>query len=125
MRKGLILFAALLAGCASRYGVVAKTDGITGHLEPRAGAVCMLAGSLSGIDVREIGTIKAGKRSYGGTDEIMRAMADEARRVTATPVGDEARPSPERWGADRSATRARVALVVFPSGGRRRRVGET
>jgi hypothetical protein len=77
----------LLTACSHRYGVVAKTEDKVGFAPARTGPVCLLAGDLpTGTDAQQLGTIKAGKRSYGGTDEIMRAMADEARRIGADAV---------------------------------------
>ena len=51
-------------------------------LKSHSGQVCLLAGLLpTEFKYHEIGRITATKRTYGGVDEVLRAMADEGRRI--------------------------------------------
>lgn len=92
MNKTLILSIALasLAGCAS--GVKTKTELVGGRgtaVTARTGPVCMLAGDLpEGVRATTIGRVKATKGTYGSTDNLMKPMADEARRVGADAIVD-------------------------------------
>lgn len=53
-------------------------SGLKSHSEK----VCMLAGVLpEGFKYQEVGRITATKRTYGGVDELLLAIADEARRI--------------------------------------------
>jgi hypothetical protein len=50
-------------------------------------SVCILRGSLpTEYTFRELGRIKATKRTYGGVDELNRPLADEARRIGADAI---------------------------------------
>jgi uncharacterized protein YbjQ (UPF0145 family) len=84
----LILAVAGLAGCAS--GVRTKTELAAGKhaaVTSRTGPVCLLAGDLpEGVHFTLIGRVKATKGTYGGVDNLMRPMADEARRVGADAI---------------------------------------
>lgn len=88
MKIALLLFAVALAGCAT--GVKTKTELVGGRgvaVTPRNGPVCMLAGGLpDGMQVVLIGKVKATKGTYGSTANLMKPMADEARRVGADAV---------------------------------------
>lgn len=90
MNKILILVAtaAALAGCAT--GVKTKTElagGKGAAVTSRTGPVCMLAGGLpDDVQIISIGKVKATKGTYGSTDNLMRPMADEARRVGADAI---------------------------------------
>lgn len=83
----ILLVCVALSGCA---GVKTKTELIAGRgaaVTPRMGPVCLLAGALpDGVEVVAIGKIKATKGTYGGTDNLMKPMADEARRVGADAI---------------------------------------
>lgn len=85
-------------------GVVTKTElqrdaaVEASHTRP----VCILEGSLpTEYTFRELGRIKATKRTYGGTDELNRPIADEARRVGADVIinydADQRFKSPLPW----------------------------
>ena len=82
-----LLVLATLAGCA---GVKTKTELLAGKGAPvvsRAGPVCLLVGALpDGVQATPIGRIKATKGTYGETENLMRPIADEARRVGADAV---------------------------------------
>lgn len=90
MNKILILASiAALTGCVS--GIVkTKTELVGGKsaaITSRTGPVCLLAGGLpDGMQVVAIGKVKATKGTYGGTDNLMKPMADEARRVGADAI---------------------------------------
>jgi len=120
----LVVF--VLPPCLARAdgGAVAKTELQRGMAaEPsHARPVCVLWGSLpTEYTFGELGRIKATKRTYGGTDELNRPIADEARRVGAdviinyvadqrfkgpTPLEAE---SPDRYGG-RGEAHGRPAL---------------
>lgn len=90
MSKILILAAvAALAGCANG-AVKTKTELVGGKhaaVSSRTGPVCLLAGDLpEGVRATTIGRVKATKGTYGGIDNLMKPMADEARRVGADAI---------------------------------------
>lgn len=90
MNKILILvLAAAVGGCATG-GVKTKTElagGKHAAVTSRTGPVCMLAGDLpEGMHATTIGRIKATKGTYGAVDNLMKPMADEARRVGADAI---------------------------------------
>ena len=78
----LLIFAAL-SGCA----VTAKSR-IEGPAQASAsGPVCLLAGAAPDhVTVTRVGRIVATKRSYGGSDQLMKPIADEARSIGANAV---------------------------------------
>lgn len=90
MRRLLLVVIALTPCLAlADGGVVTKTEIVRGsplenaHTRP----VCILQGSLpTEYTFREIGRIKATKKTYGGVDELNRPIADEARRVGADAI---------------------------------------
>lgn len=87
MRRLLVVLIGLTPCLAlADGGVVTKTELPRGapvessHTHP----VCILQGSLPAeYAFRELGRIKATKKTYGGVDELNRPIADEARRVGA------------------------------------------
>ncbi len=85
----ILLSAAAIAGCA---GVKTKTELVNGSGSPvvsRFGPVCLLAGDLpEPFHATAIGRIKATKGTYGSSDNLMKPMADEARRVGADVIVD-------------------------------------
>src|SRR4051794_35588770 len=87
MKIAILLFAVALTGCA---GVKTKTELVGGKgasVTSRTGPVCLLAGGLpDGIQVVQIGRVKSTKGTYGGIDNLMKPMADEARRVGADAI---------------------------------------
>ncbi len=98
----LVLMAPVLAWADG--GVVTKTElrrdaaAEPSHTRP----VCILEGSLpTEYTFRELGRIKATKRTYGGVDELSRPIADEARRVGADVIisynADQRFKSPLPW----------------------------
>jgi hypothetical protein len=51
-------------------------------LKPHNAFICMFAGSLpEGYEYSRIANIVVSKGSYGGTDQVLQAMADEGRRI--------------------------------------------
>lgn len=80
----LILAAFVIAGCGAR----ASSQVVKGEsARPHRADVCLLAGGLPGdYKYRVIGKINATKRSYGGTDELMPVIANEARKIGADAV---------------------------------------
>lgn len=95
------LTALALAGCAGVKTKATLTDK-TAPLQASSGKVCLLAGALpDGIKSIEIARITAVKRSYGGVDNLMLPIANEARRVGADAVinlqADQRFKSPMPW----------------------------
>lgn len=83
MKTLLLVLLSALVGC----GTVAKTSGLAGPVSAYSGLVCVLPGTLpAGVASRQIGLVSASKGSYGGTDEVLLAMANEARRVGADAI---------------------------------------
>src|SRR5689334_13175120 len=81
--------------------------------------VCILEGSLpTEYTFRELGRIKATKRTYGGTDELNRPIADEARRVGADAIinyhADQRFKGPVPW---RLKAPTRMGIAVKITGG--------
>lgn len=79
------LCAAVLAltGCAG-VRTNAKRDIL---IASRTGPVCLLAGGLpDGVQSTYIGEIHATKGSYGGSDQLMTPIANEARAIGADAV---------------------------------------
>jgi hypothetical protein len=87
----ILMFAAAAALCACA-GVKTKTELVNGRHAPvvsRFGPVCLLAGDLpEPYHATPIGRIKATKGTYGNPDNLMKPMADEARRVGADVIVD-------------------------------------
>jgi hypothetical protein len=75
----------LLAGCAARsvHTVADRAQPVTPHVEP----VCMLKSPLpSSIPHAIVGRIDASKQFYGGSNQLIPFMADEARKMGADVV---------------------------------------
>ena len=52
------------------------------ELKSHSSPVCMFDGPLpEGLKYREVGRINGSKKTYGTADEVLLAMADEARRI--------------------------------------------
>jgi hypothetical protein len=85
MRLAAMIFATTLSAC----GIKTKTT-LAANAPPiqgRSGPVCLFAGSLPPeYKYIEIGRITATKRTYGSTDQVVRAIAAEARRLGAVAV---------------------------------------
>lgn len=86
MRTLLLVGMALVAGCTGMRTRTTLVDPLV-PLQSSVSHVCLLAGSPP-IDIRfmDIGQIKVSKRSYGGSDQVEAAMADEARRIGADAI---------------------------------------
>jgi hypothetical protein len=81
----LACIAVLSAGC----GVRAKSmvDRRATIHAPNNGSICLLAGAPpSDVKYETVGRIVATKRSYGSSDELLPAMAYEARRLGADAI---------------------------------------
>ncbi len=75
----------VLAGCAARAvnSAADRTKPVMPHVEP----VCMLKSPLpSSILHTVVGNIDASKQFYGGSDQLIPLMADEARKMGADVV---------------------------------------
>ena len=67
-------------GVVTRVWLPEDRSGLASHSNP----VCMFEGSLpAGFKYRGIGRINGSKKTYGTPDEVLLAMADEARREPA------------------------------------------
>ena len=88
MRLMILTAAVALTGCA---GMRTRTDLADPHATYQAttAPICLLAGAPPD-DVRftVLAHISASKRSYGGTDEVERAVAAEGRHIGADAVID-------------------------------------
>ncbi|HUO78706.1 MAG TPA: hypothetical protein VMU00_01055 [Steroidobacteraceae bacterium] len=86
----IVAGAAALASLAACGGIKTKTkiiDAAHQSIQSHTRDVCLLAGALpSDYVYNEIARIKATKGTYGGTDEVLAAIADAARRVGADAV---------------------------------------
>lgn len=83
--KGLVIICvvALLSGC----GIRAKSivDRRATIYAPNNGSICLLAGSPpSDIKYEVVGRVVATKKSYGSSEELLPAMAYEARSSALT-----------------------------------------
>jgi hypothetical protein len=78
-------------GVVSRVWFAETVD--RSELKSHSNPVCLLDGQLpEGLKYREVGRIKANKKTYGTPDEVLLAMADEARRLGVEAItGLEAR----------------------------------
>jgi len=104
--RTVLLILMLLVPCIAGAdgGVITKTEikrDVTVE-PPHTRPVCILQGSLpTAYTFREIGRIKATKRTYGGVDELNGPIADEARRVDADAIinyiADQRFKSPLPW----------------------------
>jgi len=75
----------LLSGCAVHTKAV-PTKGAA-FVPSHNHAVCMLPGLLpAGFQYFEVGRIAATKRTYGGSDQLIGEMANEARKLGADAV---------------------------------------
>ncbi len=74
-----------LTGCAGvRVTSLVEPDT---KLQASSDSVCLLAGDLpAGTIFQLIGTIRATKGTYGGTDQLLPAIADQARTIGANAV---------------------------------------
>lgn len=84
VKNGLAVLASLVL--ASGCGVRARSDQLQGTrlYAPNNGGVCLLAASPPPeIKYEVIGRVVGTKRSYGGVNEILPAMAFEARKIGA------------------------------------------
>ena len=67
-------------GVVSRVWFTETVD--RSELKSHSDQVCLFDGQLpEGLKYREIGRIKANKKTYGTPEEVLLAMADEARRI--------------------------------------------
>jgi hypothetical protein len=77
---------------ASRYGVRTRVTFLTREregLKPHNDLICMLAGMLpEEYEYSHIGRINVGKGTYGSQDEVLQAMANEARRIGVDAIID-------------------------------------
>ncbi len=85
--KGLVIICvvALLSGC----GIRAKSivDRRATIYAPNNGSICLLAGSPpSDIKYEVVGRVVATKKSYGSSEELLPAMAYEARKLGADAI---------------------------------------
>ena len=75
----------LLCGCAARTGT--NTYNAQAQASPHAEPVCLLRAPLpSGIKHKVLGQVESSKQWYGGIEEILVNMGNEARRIGADAV---------------------------------------
>ena len=115
MSKYLIVLLAL-AGCG---GVVTKTTNLAQPGIPHDRKVCLMAGGLpDSVQRAPVGTIAATKRTYGGTDEVLRAIADEARKFGADAVinlqADQRFKGPLPWRVTSPTGRGDAVRITSP-----------
>lgn len=77
----------LFQGCTARAKAI-PSEGKTMVIQgPSTDKVCLLQGELpSKFNYYILAQIKGSKRSYGSTDSVLNAMADEAKRIGADAV---------------------------------------
>jgi hypothetical protein len=85
--KGLVIvcLVAILSGCGVRAKSIVDRRGTI--YPPNNGGICSLAGSPpSDIKYEVVGRVVATKKSYGSSDELLPAMAYEARKLGADAI---------------------------------------
>lgn len=105
-----------MVGCGTRAKV--EADRTAPVHSAHNNKVCLLAGAPpSDVKVVALGRIKATKRTYGGTDELLPVMAREARKLGADAIinlqAEQRFKGPLPWRVT-SPTGDGIAVKVLP-----------